>query len=60
MENLLMVPRDVLQRAYDALEEIPDWSEAGTEIWILYHQLGSILYPDPAFGAPPQGMVSGS
>lgn len=60
MENLLMVPRDVLQRAYDALEENPDWSVAGTEIWILYHQLGSILYPDPAFVAPLQRMVSES
>jgi hypothetical protein len=58
MENLLIVPRDVLQRAYDALEEIPDWSEAGSETWILHQQLGMILYPDSAFIAPVQRMES--
>jgi hypothetical protein len=57
MENLLTVPRDILQRAYDVLEEIPDWSEAGSDTWILRHQLGAILYPDPAFVTPIQTMA---
>lgn len=57
MEDSLIVPRDVLQAAYDALEEIPDWSEAGSNTWILHHQLGSFLYPDPAFIPPIQKMV---
>lgn len=56
MEDALFVPRDVLQRAYDALEEIPDWSEAGSEVWILHRQLDSILNPDPAFIPPLQQM----
>lgn len=57
MEDLLIVPRDVLQAAYDALEEIPDWSEAGSATWILRNQLGTFLYPDPAFVPPMQTMA---
>lgn len=57
MEHLLIIPRDVIQRAYDALEEIPDWSDAGSETWILRHQLGTFLYPDPAFVPPVQRMA---
>jgi hypothetical protein len=57
MENLFIIPRDVIQRAYDALEEIPDWSEAGSETWILHHQLGTFLYPDPALATPVQHMA---
>lgn len=56
MENLLIVPRQVLQRAYDALEELPDWCVVGSETWITYHQLGTFLYPDPAFVPPTQTM----
>jgi len=56
MEDLLMVPRDVLQRAYDALEETEGWDDVGSEPWIAYHQIGSILHPDPAFIAPIQRM----
>lgn len=56
MDDMLIVPRDVLQRAYDALEEISDWADAGSETWILRHQLSSILYPDPAFVTPIQRM----
>lgn len=57
MENALIVPREVLQRAYDALEEIPDWSAVGSETWITHQQLGTFLYPDPAFMAPMQTMA---
>lgn len=46
MENLLTIPREIIQNARDALEEIPDWSVAGTETWVLYHQLGTFLYPE--------------
>ena len=43
MKDALTVPRDILQRAHDTLEEIPDWADAGSETWILYHQLSFIL-----------------
>ena len=58
MENMLIVPRELLQAAHDALEGIEDWSVAGTETYIIYKQLETYLYPDSAFVTPIQRMES--
>ncbi|MGY3608404.1 MULTISPECIES: hypothetical protein [unclassified Bradyrhizobium] len=56
MENLIIVPRDVLQRAYDALEEIEDRFRFGSDTYILANQIDCLLNPDVAFKTPIQKM----
>jgi hypothetical protein len=47
MEDILAIPREIVQRAHDALEQIEDWSDPSSETFILYHQLQTFLYPEP-------------
>lgn len=58
LDDLLIVPRDVLQRAYDELERVEDCWRLGTETYILHHQIDMILRPDPAHIAPSPKMAS--
>lgn len=52
MDDMMIVPRALLQRAYDALEEIPDCFDAGSDTWVLYHQIDTFLRPDERFVTP--------
>lgn len=48
MSDIVRVPRDVLQKAHDALEEIPDCFDFGSETYILHQQIAVLLRPDTA------------
>lgn len=48
MEDMITVPRETLQAAHDALEEIEDCFEFSSPTWLLHQQLSVLLDPASA------------
>lgn len=48
MTDLITVPRETLQAAHDALEEIDDCFEFNSPTWMLHQQLSVLLDPASA------------
>jgi hypothetical protein len=42
----VVVPRSILTDTKEALEQTDDWHVAGSENWILYHQIDTLLHPE--------------
>ncbi len=48
MADLISVPREVLQGAYDALEVVVDRWEAGSPTWTVAEQIDVLMHPEKA------------
>lgn len=45
MTDMITMPRETAQKAYDALESIKDCSTFNSPTWVLHQQLGVLLDP---------------